>query len=89
MKTGKTREILANILSQKTGWLILPESILMNNPRVRHFTDVCAWDCWATVPNINIKAHIYSWDTMGNIVKHGVAIVSGKEPYDIEVCAQL
>lgn len=86
---GKTKRKLAELLCQKTGWLIEPEDFMINNPRIRHFEDVCAWDVWATIPDMPFKAHIYSWDPMWRMVKNGVEILEGRDgKYDIEVCAK-
>lgn len=83
---GKTRERLAEMLNDALGlngspFALEAEDLKRTNPYHRHYEDCCAWDCQTRE---RPPRHIYSWSTMGNLVKRGIK-PDFSDPHDIEV----
>jgi hypothetical protein len=84
---GRTRIKLAKILSEELGVEVLPENIWQNNYPAAKWLDLARWGVDANIPGLGNNVNVHSWDTMGEIVKKGVAIVS-RESTGIEVCSK-
>lgn len=86
-KVGRTRKRLAELITDLTGWAVDPERIQRTNPTNQHWEDCCAWDVWCVGPN-GVTAHVYSWSTMKDCVKHGIARVEDRDNHlDLEITA--
>jgi len=88
---GHTRYRLAELISKASGCLVEAHEIQRTNPNTQHTDDCCAWDCWG-VDGDGQKVHFYSWDRMGDCVRHGIKLLTDKpwlegKQYDFEVSA--
>ena len=87
-KVGRTRTKMAELLNKTfPEWHFEPEDLNSNDPyHGSHRFDGCSWSGWGYLKsNRNMNAHICSWNTMTEILKHGINIVS-KDFLDAEVC---
>jgi hypothetical protein len=84
---GRTRIKLAELLERELGVQVRPEDIWQNNYPAAKWLDLCRWGVEARQPGLKITANVHSWDTMGEILKKGLAVVS-REPTSIEVCSK-
>jgi hypothetical protein len=84
---GRTRIKLAALLSKELGLVIEPEDIWDNNYPAAKWLDLARWGVDARPPGKAFKINVHSWDTMGEIVKKGVAVVS-RDHCGIEVCSK-
>jgi hypothetical protein len=79
MPKPTTRERLATVLCRETGALFEAHMIYQNSNLEVAYRDVCRWDAWGTLPAEGTlgarKLHVYSWDTMGDCVKKGIALI--------------
>jgi hypothetical protein len=84
---GRTRIKLAELLSKELGVEVRPEAIWQNNYPAAKWLDLARWGVPVNIPGLGKNVNVHSWDTMGEIVKNGVAIVS-RESIGIEVCTK-
>ncbi len=97
-RVGKTRRKLAELLQGlademfgKGHFYVAPECIEQNQLTYRtRLFDAISWEVsMQRTDKAPFQARFYSWDTMGSICRHGVAVVKveGSLPGDVEVCA--
>lgn len=80
---GRTRERLAALLKAKLNIDVDPSDILQNNTPWSKQMDLCRWCCDGKRDGNFV--HVASWDRMGDILKHGLAVVFDKGN-ELEVC---
>lgn len=70
---GKIKWKLAEMLCQKTGAYFSPYDFQQSHPSDMRYRGVCSWDITGRIPakgELSSRSiHIYSWDTMTNLVK--------------------
>ena len=86
-RVGRTRIKLALLLEKEVeGVTVLPQDLESQNPYyASQQMDCCTWMGYGT-RNTYHDVYFYSWNTMGNCVKHGISFTQDRvigETYEV------
>jgi hypothetical protein len=94
-RPGRTREKLAEMITvqAKSLWgndfYIEPENLYRNNPcYINLAKDGVSWDGHAKKEGSNLTRHVYSYSSMGLLVKHGFKLLEDGECMSLKGFAQ-
>jgi hypothetical protein len=86
VRPGRTRQRLAALLSDHFNVVLSPLAIRQNNYPAARELDLCRWYADIHFSDRGLTVFVYSWDTMADILKYGIATVND-ESTRIQVCA--